>query len=374
MKVTIERSAFLKSLNHVQSVVERRNTIPILSNVMMEAGNGRLKLTATDLDMEIVETLAADVIRNGAATAPAHMLYDIVRKLPDGAQVQAELLTSEGGRLAISAGSIRFELACLPKEDFPQMAAGALPFRFRLQTGELKKLIDKTRFAISTEETRFYLNGIYLHAHKDGKGKGEMRAVATDGHRLARFQIELPEGAADMPGAIVPRKTVSELRRLLDDTEGAIDISLSDTKIQFKTDGVELTSKLIDGTFPDYQRVIPSANDKVLSLDAREFAQAVDRVSTISADKTRAVKLSLANDRLMLSVINPDSGTATEELGASYSANAIEIGFNARYLLDITGQIEGKEVRFLLSDAGSPTLIEDSEDRGTLYVLMPMRV
>jgi DNA polymerase III subunit beta len=374
MKVTIERSAFLKALNHVQSVVERRNTIPILSNVMIEAGKGRLKLTATDLDMEIVETLAADVIRNGAATAPAHMLYDIVRKLPDGAQVQAELLTSEGGRLAISAGNVRFELACLPKEDFPQMTAGALPFRFRLQASELKRLIDKTRFAISTEETRFYLNGIYVHAHKDGDGKGEMRAVATDGHRLARFQIELPDGAADMPGAIVPRKTITELRRLLDDMDGAIDVSLSDTKIQFTTEGVELTSKLIDGTFPDYQRVIPSANDKALSLDSREFAQAVDRVSTISADKTRAVKLSLAQDRLTLSVINPDSGTATEELGASYTASGLDIGFNARYLLDITNQIEGKEIRFLLSDAGSPTLIEDTEDKGTLYVLMPMRV
>jgi DNA polymerase-3 subunit beta len=372
MKVTIERGAFLKALNHVQSVVERRNTIPILSNVMIEAAKGRLKLTATDLDMEIVETLAADVLRNGAATAPAHMLYDIVRKLPEGAQVQAELLTAEGGRLAVSAGSIRFELACLPKEDFPQMTAGALPFRFRLQTEDLKKLIAKTRFAISTEETRFYLNGIYVHAHKDGKR--EMRAVATDGHRLARFQMELPEGADEMPGIIVPRKTVIELQRLLDDVEGAIEVSLSDTKIQFTTDGIELTSKLIDGTFPDYQRVIPTSNDKVLTLDAREFAQAVDRVSTISADKTRAVKLGVARDKLTLTVINPDSGTATEEVGASYSASALEIGFNARYLLDITGQIEGKEVRFLLSDAGSPTLIEDAEDQGTLYVLMPMRV
>jgi DNA polymerase III subunit beta len=372
MKVTIERGAFLKALNHVQSVVERRNTIPILSNVMIEAAKGRLKLTATDLDIEIVETLAADVLRNGAATAPAHMLYDIVRKLPEGAQVQAELLTSEGGRLAVSAGSIRFELACLPKEDFPQMSAGALPFRFRLQTGDLKKLITKTRFAISTEETRFYLNGIYLHAHKEGKR--EMRAVATDGHRLARYQMELPEGAADMPGIIVPRKTVVELQRLLDDVEGAIEISLSDTKIQFATDGIELTSKLIDGTFPDYQRVIPTSNDKVLLLDSREFAQAVDRVSTISADKTRAVKLGIARDKLTLSVINPDSGTATEDVGASYTASPLEIGFNARYLLDITGQIEGKEVRFLLSDAGSPTLIEDAEDPGTLYVLMPMRV
>jgi len=374
MKVTVERSAFLKALNHIQSVVERRNTIPILSNVMIEAAKGRLKLTATDLDIEIVESLAADVLRNGAATAPAHMLYDIVRKLPDGAQIQTELLSSEGGRLAVSSGSVRFELACLPKEDFPQMAAGALNFRFRLQTDDLKKLIDKTRFAISTEETRFYLNGIYLHAHKDGKTGGEMRAVATDGHRLARFQMELPEGAADMPGAIVPRKTITELRRLLDDTQGVIDVSLSDTKIQFTTDGVELTSKLIDGTFPDYQRVIPAANDKVLSLDSREFAQAVDRVSTISADKTRAVKLAIAPEKLTLSVINPDSGTATEEVAAAYTASPLEIGFNARYLLDITEQIEGKEVRFLLSDAGSPTLIEDSGDGGTLYVLMPMRV
>jgi DNA polymerase-3 subunit beta len=373
MKITVERGALLKALSHVQSVVERRNTIPILSNVLIEAGKGRLKLTATDLDIEIVESLPADVLRNGAATAPAHMLYDIVRKLPEGAQVQAELLTSEGGRLAVSAGSVRFELACLPKEDFPQMAAGALPYRFRLPAESLKQLIDKTRFAISTEETRFYLNGIYIHAHKDGAVQA-LRAAATDGHRLARFQIELPEGAAEMPGVIVPRKTVTELRRLLDDTEGAIDVSLSDTKIQFTSDGVELTSKLIDGTFPDYQRVIPSANDKALTLDSKEFAQAVDRVSTISADKTRAVKLAIVKDRLTLSVINPDSGTATEELGATYSATPIEIGFNARYLLDITGQIEGKEVRFLLSDAGSPTLIEDSEDGGTLYVLMPMRV
>jgi DNA polymerase-3 subunit beta len=373
MKITVERGAFLKALSHVQSVVERRNTIPILSNVMIEAAKGKLKLTATDLDIEIVESIPADVIRNGASTVPAHMLYDIVRKLPDGAQVQAELLTGEGGRLSVSAGSVRFELACLPKEDFPQMAAGALPHKFRLQTDDLKRLIDKTKFAISTEETRFYLNGIYIHAAKDGKAPA-LRAAATDGHRLARFELDLPDGAADIPGVIVPRKTVTELRRLLDDAEGAIDISLSDTKIQFTSDGVELTSKLIDGTFPDYQRVIPSGNDKSLALDSKEFAQSVDRVSTISADKTRAVKLNIAKDKLTLTVVNPDSGTATEELGATYNASPVEIGFNARYLLDITGQIEGKEVRFLLSDAGSPTIIEDTGDERTLYVLMPMRV
>jgi DNA polymerase-3 subunit beta len=373
MKINVERGAFLKALGHVQSVVERRNTIPILSNVMIEAAKGQLKLTATDLDIEIVEALPADVLRNGAATAPAHMLYDIVRKLPDGAQVQAELLTAEGGRLMVSAGAIRFELACLPKEDFPQMAAGALPHRFRLAADDLKRLIDKTRFAISTEETRFYLNGIYVHAAKDGKVPA-LRAVATDGHRLARYELELPDGAADMPGVIVPRKTIGELRRLLDDADGAIEISLSDTKIQFAFNGVDLTSKLIDGTFPDYQRVIPSGNDKSLSLEAKEFGQAVDRVSTISADKTRAVKLALARDKVTLTVVNPESGTATEELSAVYNAAMIEIGFNAKYVLDITSQIEGKAIHFLLSDAGSPTLIEDKDDPRTLYVLMPMRV
>jgi DNA polymerase-3 subunit beta len=373
MKINVERGAFLKALSHVQSVVERRNTIPILSNVMIEAAKGQLKLTATDLDIEIVESIPADVLRNGAATAPAHMLYDIVRKMPDGAQVQAELLTNEGGRLHVSAGTVRFELSCLPKEDFPQMATGALPHKFRLAADEAKSIVDKTRFAMATDETRFYLMGIHMHAATDGKTK-MMRAVATDGHRLARFEMDLPDGAAEMPGIIVPRKTVNELRKLLDDAEGAIDVALSDTKIQFSFDGVELTSKLIDGTFPDYQRVIPSGNDKALALESKEFSQAVDRVSTISADKTRAVKINVGTDKITLSVINPESGTATEELGATYSAQALEIGFNAKYLMDITGQIEGKEIRFLLSDAGSPTIIEDAEDKRTLYVLMPMRV
>ena len=248
-----------------------------------------------------------------------------------------------------------------------------MPVSFSLGAADLRTLIDRARFAISTEETRYYLNGIYLHAAKSGDVP-VLRAVATDGHRLARFEMDMPEGASDLPGIIVPRKTVTELRRLLDDADGAIEIAASDTKIQFTFGGVELTSKLIDGTYPDYQRVIPSGNDKSLALESKEFAHSVDRVSTISADKTRAVKLAVAKDKVTLSVVNPESGTATEELGATYSATGMEIGFNAKYLLDITGQIDGKEIRFLLSDAGSPTIIEDGEDKRALYVLMPMRV
>src|SRR5665811_1046146 len=373
MKINVERGAFLKALNHVQSVVERRNTIPILSNVLIEAAKGQLKLTATDLDIEIVEGLPADVLSNGAATAPAHMLYDIVRKLPDGAQVQVELLSSEGGRLAVSAGTSRFELSCLPREDFPQMTAGALPHKFRLAADDLKRIIDKTRFAISTEETRYYLNGIYVHAAKDAK-PAVMRAVATDGHRLAPVELPLPSGAKGMPGVIVPRKTVQELAKLVEDADGEVRIELSSSKIRVSAGRVVLTSKLIDGTFPDYARVIPQGNDKRLEVDNSSFKQAVDRVSTLSSDKGRAVKLALSDGKLTLSVNNPESGSATEELVVDYGYEPLEIGFNARYLIDISDQLESETAEFLLADPGSPTIVRDVKDSSALYVLMPMRV
>jgi len=372
MKITIERGALLKSLNHVQSVVERRNTIPILSNVLLRAKDGQLSLTATDLDIEVVEAIDADVAQPGGTTAPAHTLYDIVRKLPDGAQV--ELSTgSDEGRLQLVSGRSRFALQALPQEDFPAMSAGNLPHRFDLEGEALRRLVEKTRFAISTEETRYYLNGIYLHAVESGKVKA-LRAVATDGHRLAQVDHELPKGASDMPGIIVPRKTVLELQKLLEGETGSISIGVSETKIRFEFSGVTLTSKLIDGTFPDYGRVIPKDNDKTLQVDGKRFAEAVDRVSTISTEKSRAVKLNLDEGRLTLSVTNPDSGSATEELSVSYSSGPLEIGFNARYLLDITTQLDGEQATLVLADSGSPTLVRDGDDDKAVYVLMPMRV
>jgi len=375
MKLTIERGALLRALAHVQSVVERRNTIPILSNVQLEAADDRLSLTATDLDIEIQESVACSVQRGGAATAPAHTLYDIVRKLPEGAAIDLHY-ESTNQRVTMAAGRSRFALACLPREDFPTMGFGDQPLGFEIAADALRKLIDKTRFAISTEETRYYLNGIYLHpAQTDGVDV--LRAVATDGHRLARFELPLPEGAAGMPGVIVPRKAVGELRKLIDETDGMIAVGLSDsraTKIRFGFDDVVLTSKLIDGTFPDYSRVIPSGNDKTLVVNGREFANAVDRVATISSEKSRAVKLNLEHDRLILSVISPENGSASEELAVSYGGAPIEIGFNARYLLDITGQIDGEDARMELADAASPTVMRDLGDEHSLYVLMPMRV
>ena len=381
MKLTIERTAFLKALGHVQSVVERRNTIPILSNVLLRvdpeqgSGIGTLRLSATDMDLEIVEGVPGQIERPGRTTAPAHTLYDIVRKLHEGAQISIEAtLTQAGGSgLELRSGRSTFNLACLPPEDFPVLTGGDLPYNFALSASELRGLIDHTRFAISTEETRYYLNGIYLHTTKSEEVP-VLRAVATDGHRLARLEMVMPEGAGGMPGVIIPRKAVIELRKLVDEYEEEIQVSLNESKIRFTVDQATLTSKLIDGTFPDYDRVIPANNDKVLEVNCKEFAEAVDRVSTISSEKSRAVKLALDNGSLAVSATSPENGTAVEDIEVRYHAAPMEIGFNSRYLLDITEQIDGEGARFLLSDSGSPTVVRDISDPGVLYVLMPMRV
>jgi DNA polymerase-3 subunit beta len=372
MKVTVERSELLKSLGHVHRVVERRNTIPILANVLLRADRSKLSLKATDLDVEVTDTIAAEVGPAGSTTVPAHMFFDIVRKLPEGAQI---VLESSGDRaaLAIRAGRSRFTLQTLPESDFPDLAPGEMTHKFTLKASELKRLIDKTQFAISTEETRYYLNGIYLHAAGTAKA-ATLRAVATDGHRLAQMEIELPKGAEGMPGIIVPRKTVAEVQRLLEDNDADVLTELSPGKIRFTVGDVVLTSKLIDGTFPDYGRVIPANNDKELVVDKKEFEAAVDRVSTVSSERGRAVKLSVTGGKLLLSVTNPDSGSANEELEVEYESDPIDIGFNSRYLLDIAAQIESEAAVLKLADPGSPTLITDKESKGALYVLMPMRV
>lgn len=372
MKLTVERETLLRALSHVERIVERRNTIPILSNVQLEAKNGKLEMTATDLDIAIVESVEADIAEAGTITTPAHILYDIVRKLPEGAQIELGYET-DGTRLSLSSGRSQFKLNCLPREDFPVMTEGDLPHHFEIDAAELKRLIDKTRFAISTEETRYYLNGIYFHVAETG-GIQTLRAVATDSHRLARAELPLPDGAAGMPGIIVPRKTVNELHKLIEDMDGTVDVRLSDTKIRFDLGSAVLTSKLIDGTFPDYTRVIPANNDKLLEVDSRELAIVVDRVSTISTEKSRAVKLNLEPDRLTLTAASTESGTASEEVGVTFTAEPMEIGFNSRYLLDILSHISGDQVQILLSDPVSPTLVRDIGDDSALFVLMPMRV
>jgi DNA polymerase III subunit beta len=367
MKATIERATLLKSLGHVQSVVERRNTIPILSNVLIEAReDGSIRLMATDLDLQVDESVPANVTQPGATTLSAHTLFDIIRKLPEGSQVE---LSAAEGKMQVNAGRARFSLSTLPRDDFPVIAEGDLPTRFELPAATLRQIIEKTRFAISSEETRYYLMGIFLHVIDD-----QMRAAATDGHRLARVTIAKPDGADGMPDVIIPRKAVQELYRLLEELEGTVEISLSPTKVRFGLGSAVLTSKLIDGTFPDYNRVIPTANDKLLKLDPKSFSAGVDRVSTIASEKTRAVKMSVDRDKVTLSVTSPENGLATEELAADYGSDGIEIGFNARYLLDILSEIDGDTVEVHLADAAAPTLLRENDKSNALYVLMPMRV
>ncbi len=372
MKATIERATLLKGLSHVQSVVERRNTIPILSNVLLEAtAEGVLKMMATDLDLQINESVQAAVDQPGATTVSAHTLFDIARKLPEGSQVS---LSAAEGRMTIVAGRARFSLGTLPRDDFPVIAEGELPTQFELPAETLKQIIDKTRFAISTEETRYYLNGIFLHVAGGDGSEPVLKAAATDGHRLARVTLPRPEGAENMPDVIIPRKCVAELRKLLDEVDGSVGVSLSGTKIRFDLGRALLTSKLIDGTFPDYSRVIPTGNDKILKLDPKSFMQGVDRVSTIATEKTRAVKMALDRDKITLSVTSPENGTAAEEVPGDYIAAPFEIGFNSRYLMDILGQIDGDLVEVHLADAAAPTLIRENDKSPALYVLMPMRV
>ncbi|MGH6615163.1 DNA polymerase III subunit beta [Sphingomonas sp.] len=370
MKATIERATLLKGLSHVQSVVERRNTIPILSNVLLEAtAEGGLKLMATDLDLQINETVAAAVDQPGATTVSAHTLFDIARKLPEGSQVS---LAAAEGKLTIMAGRAKFQLGTLPRDDFPVIAEGELPVSFELPAETLKQIIDKTRFAISTEETRYYLNGIFWHVSDDPQPV--LKAAATDGHRLARVTMPRPDGAESMPDVIIPRKCIAELRKLLEEIDGSVGVSLSPTKIRFDLGQALLTSKLIDGTFPDYSRVIPTGNDKILKIDPRSFEEGVDRVSTIATEKTRAVKMALDRDKITLSVTSPENGTAAEEVPGDYAATSFEIGFNSRYLLDILGQLHGDTIEVHLADAAAPTLIRENDKSPALYVLMPMRV
>jgi DNA polymerase-3 subunit beta len=372
MKLSIERGALLKAVAQAQSVVERRNTIPILANVLIEAEGDQVSFRATDLIIEVVDKAPAKVERAGATTVPAVILHEIVRKLPDGALVG---LTDDPatGRLAVEAGRSNFSLATLPREDFPVMASSEYASNFTAPAPVLRRLFDKSKFAISTEETRYYLNGVYMHIAEGDDGP-VLRCVATDGHRLARIDADVPAGAADMHGVIVPRKTVGELRKLLDDDDAEIAVSVSETKVRFATPNITLTSKVIDGTFPDYARVIPTGNTRRLEVDAAEFARAVDRVATVSSERSRAVKLALDEDRLILSVNAPDSGAAEEELTVAYGDERLEIGFNAKYLLEIASQVDRENAVFLFNSAGDPTLMREGNDTSAVYVVMPMRV
>lgn len=377
MKLTLVRGDLARALGHASRVVERRTTIPILSNVLLRTDGTALRLKATDLDMEITESVPAEIGAPGALAVPAAILHDIARKLPDRTPITLE---QTGERLTVRGGRARFSLPTLSETDFPDLSAGELPHAWHIEAKVLADLFGHAAFAISAEETRYYLNGIFLHV----EGRDDafwLRAVATDGHRLARLEREAPDGSALMPGVIVPRKTVAEVQKLLGDpafAEGAVQVEMSEAKLRLTfgegAGALVLTSKLIDGTFPDYQRVIPRDNPRRLAVARAALTAAVERVATISAERGRAVRLDIAEGKLTLTVRTPEASDAVEDLDAEFSGEPMTIGFNARYLLDIVAEMAGPTVLLDLADPGSPTLLRDREDARDIFVLMPMRV
>ena len=371
MKISVERNSFLRTLSHLQNVVEKKNTIPILSNILITTKTNSIKLSATDMDLAITEIIESSVIEEGSVTTPAHTLYDIVRKVTEGNEI--ELISNDGNKLSVRAGNSKFSLSCLPKDDFPKIEEINLENEFSIDPESLKRIIDKTRFAVSNEATRYYLNGIYLHSIEK-EGKNILRAVATDGHRLAKIETDLPKGVDNLPGVIIPKKTISEVRKLIDEITDDIKISLNESKIVFSINNIVLSSKLIDGSFPDYEKVIPQNNDKNFKVDNKPFYEAVDRVSTVSSEKSKSIKLSIFENLVSLSSNSVETGSGAEDIEVEYSGNKIEIGYNAKYLLEIISQITGDKIIFELSDPSSPSIIKDTNDKNTLYILMPMRV
>lgn len=368
MKFTLDAKALAAGISAVGKAVERRNTIPILSNTVIEARDDGITLKATDLDLELTIGLSAAVAEPGVTTVPAHLAQDIVKKLSGEVSFNS---TPGEQHATVTSGRSRFRLMTLPVEDFPSLSAGNFTHSFTMTGDALSGILRDLQFAISTEETRYYLNGVYLH-HMEG---GLLRAVATDGHRMARAEIPAPDGSEGMPGIIVPRKTVTEAISIGDTAKGEdVRIEVSDTKIRFTHNSTVLTSKLIDGTFPDYQRVIPTGNNIIANIDSKTLADASDRVATISSERGRAVKLTFSKGALSLAVNSPDSGSAEDVIDADYDADDLDIGFSAAYLRDILKTLGNGETRIALADGGSPTVFMNEKNPGLLLLLMPMRV
>lgn len=371
MKLTIERGLLLKALSHIQNIVERRQTIPVLSNVLIETNGDEVSLRATDNEIEIIEKLPASVEEQGAVTIPAHKLYDIVKKLADGSQIQMAAV-DETNQISLVSGRAKFSLASLPADRFPSIMREEMPFLFKIASKDLLDLISKTGFAASMEETRYNLNGIYMH-EKAGDSESKLTAVATDGHRLACAGVSLPEGAQGMPGIIIPRKTIGELAKLLAETEDEIRIELSANQICFTLGDIVLSSRLIDGTFPEYEKVIPIDNDKKLKADVQTLINVIERVAVVS-EKSRGIKLVLGPGLVQVFALSTDDGSAEDEMDAVYEGEPMEIAFNFRYLLDILAQVKSETVQMYLQRSDLTVMVQDEADDNALYVLMPMRI
>ncbi len=375
MELKTNSLELLKALSHIHGIVETRHTLPILSNIILVANENELTLSSTNLDIYCADKIYAEVSSPGETSVSANTFFEIIKRLPNGSDVIIQLSDQEN-ELILKCGRSKFSLSTLKIDDFPIITENGLNTKFVLSADEIIRMIDKTKFAISNEETRYYLNGIFFHK-AERNSIHFLRAVATDGHRLAQYDIPLPQGAEDMTGIIIPKKTVMEFRKVLDDADGDVNISLSDNKIMFSFDKLKIISKVIDGTFPDYTKVIPQTNDKKFQTKNEELKKAVERVSAIAINeevKSKAIKLSILKNKLYLSVESQSKGSANEEIDINYDSDNIDIGFNSRYLIDICNEVDGEDIDISLFDAVSPAIILDKADENLFFVLMPMRI
>ena len=375
MEFKINSSDLLKALSHIHGIVEVRHTLPILSNIILKAKDNELTLSSTNLDIYCADKIKAEVSIAGEISVSAVTFFEIVKRLPSGSEV---MMTMEEGEneIILKCGRSKFNLSTLKTDDFPIISDNDLSTNFVLSADELIRIIDKTKFAVSNEETRYYLNGIFLHK-ADRNSIQFLRAVATDGHRLAQYDIPLPQGAEEITGIIIPKKTIFELRKVLDDANGDVSISLNENKIKFTFNDLKIISKVIDGTFPDYTKVIPQNNNKNFKTNNNELKNAIDRVSAVAANeesKSKAIKLSLEDNKLNLSVESQSKGSANEIIDISYDGDKVDIGFNSKYIIDICNEVDGEEVDISLLDSVSPAIILDKTDENLFFVLMPMRI
>ena len=371
MKFKIFRSNFFKTLSHLQGIVDKKNSLPILSNILIEAKDNSLTLSSTDMDISIIEKIDCNVSEDGSTTINSQILYDIVRKINDNSEI--EIISNDGKLLTLRADGSRFSLACLPKEDYPIIDQENSGNTIKINSKIIFKLIDKTKFAISNEETRYFLNGLYFNITKD-QSNSILTLVGTDGHRLAKFSHNIEDNIDQVSGVIIPKKTIYELCKLLSEVDEDVYISISSNKIVFTIENIIFISKLIDGSFPDYKRVIPKDNSNILNINREILLSAVDRVSTIANEKSPVVKFKLLQNILNLNTINNESSTASEDLKINYNGDEIEIGFNSKYIMDIVNNLEDEEISINLKDNTSPIIALENSNSNLVYVLMPMRV
>jgi len=368
MQFEVAKSILLKALANVNGAVETKNTIPVLQNVKIEAQNGKVILSATDMDILVTANFETEMVSNGVTTVSAQMSYYIIRKIPDATKIT---ITQENPNiLHIKSGKSKYNLPCIDASEFPALSEGELGAEVEIDAEKLARMIDKTRFAISTDETRYYLNGLYLHAIKTDKAF-ELRSIATDGHRLAIAHLTADNLNSEF-GVIIPKKSVNEIRRIIDGSK-KLTIAVSRAKIKITVDGATIISKLIDGDFPDYTKVLPKNNDQIATISKKTLFECVDRVSTVASDKHRSVKMTIDKNKIILQINANDGSFAHEELDASYSGDKIEIGFNSRYLLDVIGQVDKEDLLIKFKDGNSPALVE-ANDFNASFVIMPVRI